>query len=112
QPGTKQANPGVTDDALRPYRGFSAILQDTNAGSSMYNALQLSLKRRMSRGLLVGVAYTWSKSMDFGSSPGYELPNVYDNSANYGPSDFDIRNVLVVNYVWDIPYGTHLGNRY
>jgi hypothetical protein len=111
QPGTKQANPGVTDDALRPYRGFSAILQDTAAGSSMYNALQLSMKRRMAKGLLFGVAYTWSKSMDFGSSPGYELPNVYDNHANYGPSDFDIRNVLVINYVWDIPYGSHLDNR-
>jgi hypothetical protein len=113
QPGTVQANPNViAQDALRPYRGFSAILQDTNAGSSMYNALQLSLKRRMTKSLLFGVAYTWSKSMDFGSSPGYELPNVYDNRANYGPSDFDIRNVLVVNYVWDIPYGGNLGNRF
>jgi Carboxypeptidase regulatory-like domain/TonB-dependent Receptor Plug Domain len=113
QPGTVQANPNVVaQDALRPFRGFSAILQDTNAGSSLYNALQLSLKRRMTKNLLFGVAYTWSKSMDFGSSPGYELPNVYDNSANYGPSDFDTRNVLVVNYVWDIPYGTNLGNRY
>lgn len=111
QPGTKQANPGVTDDALRPYRGFSAILQDTNAGSSFYNGLQLSLKRRMSRGLLFGIAYTWSKSTDFGSSPGYELPNVYNPRPNYGPSDFDIRNVLVVNYVWDIPYGKDFSNR-
>jgi hypothetical protein len=113
QPGTVQANPNVVaQDALRPFRGFSAILQDTNAGSSLYNALQLSLKRRMTKNLLFGVAYTWSKSMDFGSSAGYELPNVYDNRANYGPSDFDIRNVLVVNYVWDIPYGANLGNRF
>jgi hypothetical protein len=77
------------NEALRPYRGFSAILQD----------MQLSMKRRMAKGLLFGVAYTWSKSMDFGSSPGYELPNVYDNRPNYGPSNFDIRNVLVINYV-------------
>lgn len=111
QPGTKQANPGVTDDALRPYRGFSAILQDTNGGSSMYNAMQINLKRRMTKNLLFGVAYTWSKSMDYGSSPGYELPNVYDKSPNYGPSDFDIRNVLVINYVWDIPYASHASNR-
>ncbi|HEX3437018.1 MAG TPA: carboxypeptidase regulatory-like domain-containing protein [Pseudacidobacterium sp.] len=58
-PGTVQANPNVqAQDALRPYRGFSSILQDTNAGSSLYNALQLSLKRRMTKGLLFGVAYT------------------------------------------------------
>ena len=49
--------------------------------------------------------------MDFGSSPGYELPNYYDPSPNYGPSDFDIRNIVVVNYVWDLPYANHLGNR-
>ena len=105
-PGTVQANPtGEAPDALRPYRGFSAILQDTNAGSSLYNGLQINVKRRLTKGLLFGVSYTWSKSTDFGSSPGYELPNYYNPSINYGPSDFDIRNVLVVNYVWNIPYG-------
>ncbi len=113
QPGTVQAHPDVkAPDALRPYRGFSAILQDTNAGSSMYHALQVDMKRRMTKGLLFGVAYTWSKSLDYGSSPGYELPNYYNPRLNYGPSDFDIRNILVVNYVWDIPYGTNLGNRF
>ncbi|MBT9332562.1 TonB-dependent receptor [Paracidobacterium acidisoli] len=113
RPGTVQANPGVkAPDALRPYRGFSAILEDSNRGSSIYHAMQIDLKRRMTKNLLFGVAYTWSKSMDFGSSTGYELPNMYDASPNYGPSDFDIRNVLVVNYVWDIPYGSHLSNRF
>ena len=43
--------------------------------------------------------------MDFGSVPSYVLPNYYDPSGNYGPSNFDIRNVLVVNYVWNSPYG-------
>jgi len=112
RPGTVQANPTITaPDALRPYQGFSSILQDTNAGSSIYHGLQLNMKRRMTKNLLFGVAYTWSKSMDFGSSPGYELPNYYNPRINYGPSDFDIRNVLVVNYVWDIPYASHASNR-
>lgn len=111
-PGTVQANPLITaQDALRPFKGFSSILQDTNAGSSIYHGLQLNMKRRMTKNLLFGVAYTWSKSMDFGSDPGYELPNYYDPRINYGPSDFDIRNVLVVNYVWDIPYASHVSNR-
>ncbi len=111
EPGTSQANPGVSTDALRPYQGFSTILQDTNAGSSIYHSLQANLKRRMTHNLLFGVAYTWSKSLDYGSSPGYELPNVYDPRPNYGPSDFDIRNILVANFVWNIPYGNDLSNR-
>jgi hypothetical protein len=112
RPGTVQANPNVTaQDALRPYQGFSTILQDTNAGSSIYHSLQVNLKRRMTKNVLFGVAYSWSKSMDSGSGPGYELPNYYNPAPNYGPSDFDIRNILVVNYVWNIPYGTNASNR-
>ena len=107
-----QANPGVTTDALRPYRGFSSILQIDNAGSSIYNAMQLNLKRRLSHGLLFGVAYTWSKSLDFGSDQSYQLPDYYNPRIDYGPSDFDIRNTLVVNYVWNIPYGGNLDNRF
>jgi hypothetical protein len=112
QPGTVQANPGVVTDALRPFRGLSSILQIDNRGSSIYNAMQLNLKRRLSHGLLFGVAYTWSKSMDFGSDQSYQLPNYYNPSIDYGPSDFDIRNTLVVNYVWDIPYGNNFDNRF
>jgi hypothetical protein len=112
QPGTVQANPGVNTDALRPYRGLSSILQIDNAGRSIYHSMQLSLNRRLSHGLLFGVAYTWSKSLDFGSDQSYQLPNYYGPQANYGPSDFDIRNTLVVNYVWNIPYGANLSNRF
>lgn len=108
KPGTVQANSGVTAvDALRPYRGFASILQDPDKGSSIYNALQVNLKRRLEKGFLIGVAYTWSKSMDSGSDQGYLLPNYYDPKANWGSSDFDIRNTLVVNYVWDIPFANH-----
>ncbi|MGA9720237.1 MAG: carboxypeptidase regulatory-like domain-containing protein [Acidobacteriaceae bacterium] len=111
-PGTVQANPGVTTDALRPYRGFSSILQIDNHGSSIYHSLQANLNRRLSHGLLFGVAYTWSKSMDYGSDQSYQLPDIYNPKANWGPSDFDIRNTLVINYVWDIPYGRNFENRF
>ena len=105
QPGT--VGVGSTSglaDSLRPYQGFASILQDTDAGSSMYNGLQVNLKRRLTKGFLFGVAYTWSRSMDTGSNLYYELPNTYNPRPDWGPSDFDIRNVTVVNYVWNIPY--------
>ncbi len=111
QPGTIQANPTIkSPDALRPYRGYSTIIESEDAGSSIYHSLQANVQRRLVRGLLFGVAYTWSKSLDFGSSNGTSLPNVYDKSIYWGPSDFDTRHVLVINYVWNIPYGTHSGN--
>jgi hypothetical protein len=111
-PGTIQANPTIkSPDALRPYLGYSTIIQSQNDGASIYHSLQANLKRRLSKGVLFGVAYTWSKSLDYGSSNAASLPNIYDRNIYYGPSDFDTRNVVVINYVWDIPYGTHSSNR-
>lgn len=110
-PGTIQANPGVTaPDALRPYKGFASIIETSDRGSSNYNALQANLKRRMTHNLLFGVAYTWAKLLDYGSSRGYEMPDIYNRGINYGPADFDIRNVLVVDYVWTIPYANRAHN--
>nr|WP_255551238.1 TonB-dependent receptor [Granulicella sp. dw_53] len=112
QPGTVQANPTISNtDALRPFRGYSTIGEAQNVGGSNYHALQANLKRRLAKGFLAGVAYTWSKSLDYGSSNGTNVPNVYNIGINYGPSDFDTRHVMVLNYVWDIPYATHANNR-
>ncbi len=111
QPGTIQVNPGVNPDALRPYKGYSTIIEAQNTGGSIYHSFQANLKRRLTKGFLFGVAYTWSKSLDYGSSNGTNITNAFDNSIMYGPSDFDTRHVLVTNYVWDIPYGTHNPNR-
>jgi len=110
--GTLQANPAVTSpDALRPYLGYSAIDQLSYNNSSSYNALQANVTRRFTRGLLFGAAFTWAKSMDFGSNYYGVLPNTYDPSENYGPSDYDVRNALVLNYVYDIPVPRGLNGR-
>ncbi|SEB41723.1 TonB-dependent Receptor Plug Domain [Terriglobus roseus] len=114
QPGTVQANPGINQDALRPYKGFSNINQATNTGASNYNALQVNLRRRLTKGLLYGVAYTWSRSFDFGSSNGTNLPNAFDKNINYGRSDFDATHVFLANFVYNIDqfnHSEHLINR-
>ena len=86
QPGTIQANPTIkSPDALRPYQGYSTIIESENQGSSIYHSMQANFKRRLVKGLLFGVAYTWSKSLDFGSSNGTSLPNIFDKSIYYGP---------------------------
>lgn len=116
QPGTVYLpqNQGVASDALRPYKGFSNINQATNGGSSIYHSLQANLRRRLSKGLLFGVAYTWSKSLDFGSSNGTILPNTFDKNIYYGLSDFDRRHVFVANVVYNIDQfnrSSHFVNR-
>ncbi|KAA6458654.1 hypothetical protein DYQ86_19050 [Acidobacteria bacterium AB60] len=109
-PGTRQANIGIKPDSLRPFQGFSVIQQETNMGRSIYHGLQANLKHRMSNGLMFGIAYTWSKSLDTASDAGTNIPNHYDPTEFYGPSDYDTRHMLVVNYVWDIRFADHASN--
>jgi Carboxypeptidase regulatory-like domain/TonB-dependent Receptor Plug Domain len=98
------ANPGVNINALRPYKGFGSIRQTDNVASSRYNALQVSWNRRYSGGLMFGASYTYSKSMDGGSNQRDVVPDTYDTSMLWGPSEFDARHILVFNYLYDLPF--------
>jgi Carboxypeptidase regulatory-like domain/TonB-dependent Receptor Plug Domain len=104
QPGTTFANPNVNPDALRPYQGYGAIRSTNNVSNSFYNGLQVNVNRRFSSGLLFGLAYTFSKSTDFGSSQRDVLPNAFDRSLQYGPSDYDHRHVAVINVIYELPF--------
>ena len=97
------ANAGVKPDALRPYKGFNAIRVTENVSNSKYNALQLSVNRRFTSGVGFGLAYTLSKSYDSGSGQRDILPNAYDWSNVWAPSDFDRRHALVINFIYQPP---------
>ncbi len=100
---TMAQNPGVNPNALRPYKGFGSIRQTDNVANSIYNSLQISWNRRYSGGLQFGVSYTLSKSMDDGSNQRDVVPDTYDISMLWGPSEFDARHILVFNYLYDLP---------
>jgi hypothetical protein len=104
QPGAIAANPGVNIAALRPFRGYGVIRLSENAGKSMYNSLQLSVDRRYSNGLKVGVAYTYGKSTDNASDKRNVLWNTFDDTIYEGPSNFDRTHVLVLQYIYDLPF--------
>lgn len=102
--GVQLANPGVNIAALRPYPGLGGIQVALNDASSQYDALQVSVQRRLSQGFQYGIAYTFSKAIDYGSSIYATAPNTYDLRYARGLSDFDRPNVLIVNYVYDLPF--------
>lgn len=98
-------------DLLRPYPGYTGITYYENAGTSNYNALQVAVNRRFIRGLQFGVAYTWSKAMDYadGDRDGvatYRPLRIW----NYGKAGFDQTHVFVLNYTWDLPRASSLVN--
>jgi len=66
--------------------------------TSNYQALQAQFQRRLSHGLTALASYTWSHSLDYGST-----------GSNYGyyylrgNSDFDVRNNFNAALTWDLP---------
>ena len=98
------ANPGVNINAIRPYKGFGSIRETDNVANSMYNSLQIAWNRRFSSGLQFGVAYTLSKSMDNGSNQRDVVPDTYDTSMLWGPSEFDARHIVAINYLYPLPF--------
>jgi hypothetical protein len=100
---TVVANPGVNLDALRPYKGYNSIRETDNVASSTYNSFQLSFSRRFTHGFAFGMAYTLSKSMDDGSNQRDIIPNTYDAHNLWGQSDFDVRHIMIINYIYELP---------
>ena len=93
---------------------FSSLYAWRSVGFSNYNALQVSLQKRMSHGVLFGFNYTFSKSLDVGSDAerigawgglGGQIINSWDPYQLYGPSDFDLRHQINANWVVDLPFG-------
>lgn len=106
QPGTltNPANKGISANALRPFKGYSAINLVEQGDTATYDGLQLDVNRRFTQGLGLGVAYTYASSRDCDSFQKTVIPNTYDPKAICGPSDYDIRNALVLNAVYAIPF--------
>jgi hypothetical protein len=94
---------GISPDSIRPYLGFSNIISVENVADSEYNALQATL-RQTTGPLTIGVAYTYSHSLDDSSDrASANFANSLDIHSNHASSDFDQRHLLNINYIYDLP---------
>ncbi len=111
---------------------FSSLYALSSIGMSYYNAGQLVVRHPFSHGLQMDIAYTLSKSIDYGSDAERSTEFVSNGSAsvgsatsfsdilntwkpylNRGVSDFDTRQLLTVDAVYQLPFGkgrTFLGD--
>ena len=99
---------------LRPNVGissqFSTNAYVTNLGSSKYDGVLISLRKRFSQGYQFDFNYTFSHSSDNNSSVantvfGGLICDLRDVDVCRGPSDFDIHHLVNVNGIWEIPVG-------
>jgi hypothetical protein len=100
----------------RPNPNYGRLRVWENVVNSNYNSLQASLKRQLSHGFLVNVNYTYSHSIDNGSTwhSGATSANGAAGGEGFttdpthpqfdrGNSIYDIRHRLVINHVWQVP---------
>src|ERR1700730_11114025 len=121
-PDAKAAAAGFTTP---PYPGFTGtVAQSLRSwpqyhqinwryfpnGKSHYNALQASFDRRMSYGLQLRVAYTYSHLMNNGSETGLgaggpPVQNPSDMRNLYTVSSDDVPHILSFGWVYQLPFG-------
>ena len=106
-------------DQRRIFQPYAAINMDGQSGNSSYNAFQVAVKKRLSYGVNLNVAYTFSKSIndypngggnaDIGSDSNSALPWYFPNGRvlDRGPSGFDHQQRFVFSYVWLLPTLAH-----
>ena len=119
---------GGTADFIQTLHAFDLLLPNvgmnsqfatgayvSNLGKSQYDAMLVSLRKRFSSGFQFDVNYTWSHTLDNSSSV-YSVTSGSNASSNFvcdvtnpdvcwADSDFDIRHLINVNGIWDIPIG-------
>jgi hypothetical protein len=117
---------GLTMVGLRPYSSpncnpytgtgcpvdgipvFTDIFAEDTIANSNYNALEMMLQKRFSHGLQFQAAYTFSKSIDDGSTF-EETLNPFNFRASRGLSLFNSKQRFVVSYDWELPIAKRQG---
>jgi Carboxypeptidase regulatory-like domain len=91
-------------NSLRTFApGLGRIFSLQNVADSNYHALQATL-RRATGPLTLGVAYTYSHSIDDSSDRSdATLVDAFDLSSNKASSNFDQRHLLNISYVYKLP---------
>jgi hypothetical protein len=90
-------------DSLRTYApGIGEIFSLQNVADSGYNAFQATM-RKIEGPLTLGVAYTYSHSLDDASDRSdATFVNSFDLKSNRSSSNFDQRHLLHISYIYDL----------
>lgn len=114
---SQQANQGLPNlpgqrRGFRPHSTAGLLLVEEDDITSTYHSGTLRVAKRLSGGLSFNSFYTWSKSIDTGStlaetsgSPTFAADS-YNQAAEKALSSFDVRHRFVTNFIWELPLGT------
>lgn len=98
---------------VRPLPTFGRMDEKRQDGKSNFHAMQLSLHRKVGRGLNWGTEYMWSHSINdanLGGGEGAQPQIVMCRRCDRGNSAQDIRHTITSNWVYALPFGA--GEKY
>jgi hypothetical protein len=121
------AGSGFSPAFFQPYSQFTGSVNVLDSNDySRYRAFEFQVSRRASRGLLMQLSYTWSRSLDTRSfDPAFTVVSrsasatsaspssvntpfdIRDRSLNYALSDFDRKHAIQGYAVYELPFGHH-----
>ena len=93
----------------RPFPQFAGVGSKSYEGNSNFHALQVSLKHSFAHGLLWQTQYQYSKAItdaSVGAGETVAVENLSCRACDRSLSPFDARHNLVVNAVYQLPFGT------
>ena len=104
---------GTVAQALRLYPQYQTLTSYfAKPGKSSYNALQVDLRQRFSKGLSFDINYTWSKNLGYPDTVNIAVGgtnNLPENSYNLRPERSllpnDVPQAFVATWVYDLPLG-------
>jgi len=89
---------------LRTFAGYNNLPFSEQASSSNYHSLQVTANRRFARGIEFGLAWTWSKAMDYNDGDNDQVSTLVPIRVwNYGLAAFDRTHIVKINYQWNVP---------
>jgi hypothetical protein len=111
--GVRQFDPAGCSTTNSCFPQF--ITAANTGGNTNFNSLQISAEQRMRYGLNLLFNYTWSKALNgmpwnqaatsIGGGGSFVYPITMPNfkKLDYGPADFDHRNITALSYVYEVP---------
>ena len=104
---TLPANTGINEDALRPYPGIGGAMTTLQEANSKYDGLQVSVQRRLAKGLQYQVAYTYSKAFDMADNIYSVVTDTYNPKYNWQLAGFNQTHNLIFTWIYQLPIARH-----
>jgi len=96
-------------NAVKPFQGFNGIRGLATAFDSNYHSLQITVRKSFGSAGLIGLVYSWSKTLTDNAS---DRSNAPQNSYNWHEGEYQLASwnraqVLTANYVYTLPFFRH-----